>query len=93
MARTKIPEAEILPGLTVAELQDLLNSVDQPADGDPKLLTAREYANARKCSLEVARKDIQKLMSIGKAEVGPKKPMRKMDGTRQSVAAYRFLVV
>jgi hypothetical protein len=41
----------------------------------------------------MARKDIQRLISIGKAEVGPKKPMRKMDGTLQSVSAYRFLVV
>lgn len=94
MARPKTPEPEILPGLTVAELQALLDSIDQQAaDGDPRLVTAREYATAKNCSLEMARKDIQRLISIGKAEVGPKKPMRKMDGTLQSVSAYRFLVV
>lgn len=96
MARQKHKpmEPEILPGLTVSGLQELLSSVNQQAeDGDPNLLTAREFAKVLDCSLEMARKHIQILMSIGKAEVGPKKPMRKMDGSIQAVSAYRFLVV
>lgn len=92
---TRAPvSAELLPGLTLEALQDLLDSANEAyADGDPNLLTAREWAEKRRCSLDRARIEIAKLMEIGKAEVGDKKPVRKMDGTVQRVSAYRFLVV
>lgn len=94
MARQqKQTSPELLPGLTLAELQEILSSVNQQeVEGAAHLVTTQEYASAKKCSEDRARREIKQLIGIGKARLGGTKPYMAMNGVMQRIPAYEFLV-
>ena len=94
MARNKPQSPELFPGLTLAELQSLLDSANQlENEGAAHLLTTAEYARARGCSTDRAREEIKTLIELGKARLGGRKPRRTMNGVTQRIPAYEFLVM
>lgn len=94
MARRTQPSPELLPGLTLAELQSLLDSANElEGEGDAHMLTTSEYAKARGCNNDRAREEIKTLIDLGKARLGGRKSLRKMNGVIQRIPAYEFLVV
>ena len=94
MARRTQSSPELLPGLTLAELQSLLDSANElEGEGDAHLLTTSEYAKARGCNIERAREEIKTLMRLEKARLGGTKPYMAMNGVIQRIPAYEFLVV
>jgi len=91
LAHTKQRREEILPGLTIVELNEMLDSINQgAAEGAAHLVTVSEYAARRKVNRERARNEIKALMSIGKARFGGTKPQMTMSGRVNQSPAYEL---